>query len=174
MKGWQFGDGLAMTETIKLDRINRRILEVLQADARISNIELADAVHLSPSACHERVKRLEKQGLIRRYFADIAVEDLGPLLEAFAEITLLNHRPQDFAAFNKAIGLEGAVVSSHKVSGRYDYLLKIAVRDMAALSKLTDRLLGADIGIVKFTTIPVIETGKAYAGYPLAALVPEG
>lgn len=163
-----------MTETVKLDKINRRILEMLQLDARISNIALADAVHLSPSACLERVKRLEKLGFITRYLGEVAVAKLGPVLEAYAEITLSNHRPEDFARFGEAIGREKAVIMCHKVSGRYDYLLRIAVTDMTALSALTDRLLGADIGIAKFTTVPVIENPKPFAGYPLEDLIPAG
>jgi Lrp/AsnC family transcriptional regulator of ectoine degradation len=160
-----------MTKTVKLDKINRRILEVLQLNARISNIDLAEAVHLSPSACLERVKRLEKLGYIKRYLAELDVPRVGPHLLAFAEVTLENHRPQDFARFTDAINREPAVITSHKVSGRYDYLLQISVRDMAAMSALTDRLLAAAIGISKFTTVPVIEAAKDFSGHPLATLV---
>ncbi|NVJ97509.1 MAG: Lrp/AsnC family transcriptional regulator [Alphaproteobacteria bacterium] len=162
-----------MANTIKLDRINRRILEHLQSDARISNLALAEAVHLSPSACLERVRKLEQQGLVGRYIGEINVTKAAPLLEAYAEITLLNHRPEDFLRFNDHIQDEPAIIQSHKVSGRYDFLVRIAVRDMAALSALTDNLLAADIGIAKFTTVPIIENAKAYSGYPLASLIDE-
>lgn len=160
-----------MTKLIKLDRINRRILEQLQADARISNLALAEAVHLSPSACLERVRKLEQQGLIGRYIGDVNVAKAAPVLEAYAEITLQNHRPEDFARFNSYIANETAIIQSHKVSGRYDFLTRIAVRDMAALSALTDKLLAADIGIAKFTTVPIIESSKSYVGYPLETLI---
>ncbi|WP_286830744.1 MULTISPECIES: Lrp/AsnC family transcriptional regulator [Kordiimonas] len=159
------------TEAFKIDKINRRILEVLQLDARISNIALADAVHLSPSACLERVKKLEQQGFITRYLGEIAVTKIAPLLESYAEVTLSNHRPEDFRQFHAAVKMEKAIVQCHKVSGRYDYLIRIAVRDMAALSRLTDRLLGAGIGIAKFTTVPIIENPKPFGGYPLEELL---
>lgn len=159
-----------MTKPVKLDKINCRILEELQLNARISNLDLADRVHLSPSACLERVKKLEKEGYIKRYLTDIDTPRVGPHLMAYAEITLENHRPADFARLSDALAEERAVVSAHKVSGRYDFLLLLSVRDMAALSDLTDRLLSADIGISKFTTIPVIETAKPFAGHPLTTL----
>lgn len=159
------------SDAIRIDRINRRILEVLQQDGRIANIALADAVHLSPSACLERVKKLEQQGFITRYLGEVNVSKMAPLLESYAEVTLSNHRPEDFKRFHAAVLAEKAIIQCHKVSGRYDYLIRIAVRDMAALSFLTDRLLGAGIGIAKFTTVPIIENPKPFGGYPLEDLL---
>ena len=155
----------------QLDRINQRILSVLQTRARISNQDLADEVGLSPSACLMRVRRLEDSGLIRRYVTDVDVDRLGSTLSAFVEITLTNHGIDDFKRFDKAMAAEPEVIASYKVSGRFDYLLMVVVRDMARLRVLSDDLLESDLGIAKFTTVPVIEQPKLFSGYPIDGII---
>ena len=155
----------------QLDRINQRILNVLQTRARISNQDLADDVGLSPSACLMRVRRLEDSGLIRRYVTDVDVDKLGSTLSAFVEITLKNHDIDDFKHFDKAMQDQAEVIASYKVSGRFDYLLMVVVRDMARLRVLSDELLESDLGIAKFTTVPVIEQPKLFSGYPIDNII---
>ena len=94
-----------MSTDCKLDRIDLRILSQLQKRGRITNVELADAVGLSPSPCLIRVKRLEKAGYIIGYGAQIQLEKLGDVQIVFTEVTLADHRREDFIKFVNAIGM---------------------------------------------------------------------
>src|ERR1700743_1404685 len=85
--------------TMKLDRIDIKILPELQKNGRITNVELAELVNLSPSPCLIRVKKLQAEGYIESYSAQINIRKLGPILTVFTEITLKNHRQADFARF---------------------------------------------------------------------------
>ncbi|MDJ1157724.1 Lrp/AsnC family transcriptional regulator [Chelatococcus sp. SYSU_G07232] len=156
---------------MKLDRINLRILEELQKNARITNQDLAERVNLSPSACLSRMRRLEEEGLIGRYLAEVAIDRIASTLKAFVEITLENHRQADFRRFDQAIARQPEVVASYKVSGRFDYLLMVVVPDMNRLRQLSDELIEAEIGIAKFVTVPIIEQTKLFDGYPLREMI---
>jgi Lrp/AsnC family leucine-responsive transcriptional regulator len=156
---------------VKLDRINMRILEALQQDARITNQALADRVALSPSACLARVRRLEADGILHRFFADIALEKVERILEAFIEVTLGNHSHAEMARFLDAVREHPHMVSCHRVSGHFDYLLRVVVRDMPQLRQVADHLLSGGLGVSKIATIPILEEIKPFAGYPLQALL---
>jgi DNA-binding Lrp family transcriptional regulator len=112
----------------KLDRIDLNILATLQKSGRITNVELADAVGLSPSPCLTRVKRLENAGYITGYSAQIAMRKLGEYLTVFTEVTLSEHRRGDFSRFEARIAKLDEIVECHLVSGGYDYLLKFGAR----------------------------------------------
>ena len=103
-----------------LDRIDLRILAALQADARITNQALADAVGLSPSACLTRVRRLEATGLILGYHARLAVERIRPAVTVFGEVTLKSHRPADLAVFEAELQEIPEVVEASQVSGPFE------------------------------------------------------
>jgi DNA-binding Lrp family transcriptional regulator len=107
-----------MTDS-KLDRIDLRILTQLQKRGRMTNVELADAVRLSPSPCLIRVKRLEKAGYIGGYGAHIQLEKLGDVQVVFTEVTLADHRREDFDRFVAAIRNVDEIVECHLASG-YD------------------------------------------------------
>jgi Lrp/AsnC family transcriptional regulator, leucine-responsive regulatory protein len=155
----------------KLDRINMRILEELQGNARITNQELAEKVALSPSACLARLRRLEADGVIHRYLADIALEKVERILEAFIEVTLENHSLREMARFLKAVEEHPHLVSCHRVSGHFDYLLHVIAQDMPQLRRIADQLLSGGLGVSKIATIPILEEVKPFAGYPLRALL---
>ncbi|QSX35275.1 leucine-responsive transcriptional regulator Lrp [Shewanella avicenniae] len=128
--------------TIKdLDRIDRNILNELQNDGRISNVELSKRVGLSPTPCLERVKRLEKQGYIKGYNAQVNPQLLGASLLIFIEITLSRDTPDVFDKFNRAVQLLDTIQECHLVSGDFDYLLKTRVEDMSAYRKLLGETL---------------------------------
>lgn len=112
----------------RLDRIDLKILTQLQQSGRITNVELADAVGLSPSPCLTRVKRLEKAGYITGYGAHINLHKLGEFLTVFTEVTLTEHRSGDFSRFETRIRKLDEIVECHLVSGGYDYLLKFVTR----------------------------------------------
>jgi Lrp/AsnC family leucine-responsive transcriptional regulator len=114
-----------------LDRIDRRILQRLQQDARISNLELAEAVGLSPTPCARRVRRLEKSGLIRAHVTLLDQDQLGLKLTAYIGITMDRHTPDRFAAFEEEVSTYPEVVECVVVTGQSaDYLLKAVLPDM--------------------------------------------
>ena len=98
---------------MKLDKIDIKILSELQKNGRISNVELADLVHLSPSPCLMRVKKLQAEGFITGYSAQIDVSKLGQTLTVFTEITLRNHRQNDFARFLATVEKIDSVIECH-------------------------------------------------------------
>ena len=115
----------------KLDRIDLKILTRLQQFGRITNVELADAVGLSPSPCLTRVKRLEKAGYVSGYGAHINMRKLGEYLTVFTEVTLSEHRQGDFSRFESRIFKIDEIIECHTVSGGYDYMLKFVARGVA-------------------------------------------
>jgi DNA-binding Lrp family transcriptional regulator len=117
-----------MNEAFKIDRLDLRILAQLQKNGRMTNVDLADAVGLSPSPCLIRVKRLEQAGYIAGYGAHLRLEKLGDTLTVFTEVTLSDHRREDFARFEAALREVDEVLECHLVSGGYDYLLRFLTR----------------------------------------------
>ncbi|WP_286828346.1 MULTISPECIES: Lrp/AsnC family transcriptional regulator [Kordiimonas] len=156
---------------MKLDRINLNILACLQENGRITNQELADKVALSPSACLTRTRRLEEEGYVTSYRADVALDKIGPVLSAFMEVTLESHFPDDFKKFDAYIASKEEIVSAYMLGATFDYLLRVVIRDMAQLRNLSDEILSAEIGVVKLNTLPVLEECKSFAGYPVRQLV---
>ncbi len=155
----------------KINKTDLKILEVLQTNARITNQQLAEQVHLSASACLSRVKRLEKAGVLKRYITEINLDKLTPHIEAFAEITLENHFPEDFERFEAAIDEVKEVTDSYKISGPYDYLLKFVCVDVKSYNKLTDALIKQGIGIGKVNTLIILQRAKQFSGLPLGSLI---
>ncbi|MAL95056.1 MAG: AsnC family transcriptional regulator [Haliea sp.] len=116
---------------MKLDRIDRRILDLVQANGRISNLELADAVGLSPTPCARRVKRLEESGLIRGTVTLLDQGRLGLKLTAWIGISMDRHTPDRFDAFEAEVSSYPEVLECSVVTGQAaDYLLKVVVPDM--------------------------------------------
>jgi DNA-binding Lrp family transcriptional regulator len=157
---------------MKLDRIDIKILYELQKDGRITNVELAERVHLSPSPCLQRVKKLQAEGYIRSYSAQINVAKLGQTLTVFTEITLKNHRQIDFARFLTAIEKVDSVVECHLMSGGYDYLLKFVTAGIAEYQTTMERLTDLDIGIDKYFSFVVLKSPVAKSYLPLTTLFP--
>ena len=121
-----------MTEITNLDRLDRRILDQLQRNARISNLELAEAVGLSPTPCARRVKRLEESGLIRGHATLLDQQKLGLSLTAFISISMDRHTPDRFETFEEAVRDYPEVIECAVVTGQNsDYLLQVVVPDMA-------------------------------------------
>jgi len=127
-----------MTE---LDEIDRRILSAVQADGRISNQTLSERVHLSPSACHRRVARLEAAGVIVGYTARIDPAALGRGTVVFVHVTLERQNREGMDAFEGAVRACPDVVRCHLMSGDADYLLEVAARDLTDYERIhTDHL----------------------------------
>ncbi|MDY0005958.1 MAG: Lrp/AsnC family transcriptional regulator [Spongiibacteraceae bacterium] len=116
---------------ISLDRIDRRILELMQRNGRISNLELAEQVGLSPTPCSRRVRRLEESGIIERHVTLLNADALGLSLTAYVSISMDRHTPDRFEHFAEAIDGFPEVLECSIVTGQEaDFLLKVVVRDM--------------------------------------------
>ena len=127
----------------KLDPIDRQILAELQADGRMTNVELAKRVGISAPPCLRRVRQLEEAGFIDGYVALLNARKLGLTLVSFIQISMDKHTPERFDAFEKTVGSYPEVLECHLITGQSaDYLLKVIVKDMDAyqqflLQKLT-------------------------------------
>lgn len=157
----------------KLDRIDLKILAQLQKTGRITNVELADAICLSPSPCLTRVKRLEKAGYITGYGAQINLHKLGEFLTVFTEVTLTEHRSGDFSRFETRIRKLDEIVECHLVSGGYDYLLKFVTRGVAHYQGIIEAMLEGDYGIEKYFSYVVIKSPFIKHHYPIQHLFGE-
>jgi DNA-binding Lrp family transcriptional regulator len=152
---------------MKLDRIDLKILSELQKNGRITNVELAELVNLSPSPCLMRVKRLQTEGYITSYSAQINVSKLGQTLTVFTEITLKNHRQIDFARFLATVDRIDEVMECHLISGGYDYLMKFVTPGIAEYQTIMERLLDMDVGIDKYFSFVVLKSPIVKTHLPL-------
>jgi Lrp/AsnC family leucine-responsive transcriptional regulator len=151
-----------------LDRIDHRILMELQANGRISNVELAKLVGLSATPCLERVKRLEKDGFIEGYSAKLNPNKLSFSLLVFAEIRLINTSPHMFTEFKVAVSKIPEILECHLVSGDFDYLLKARVGDMQAYRKLLGETLLTLPGVRASRSYMVMEEVKETSVLPIS------
>jgi len=143
-----------------LDRIDRNILIELQINGRISNVELAKRVGLSPTPCLERVKRLEKQRVIKSYTALLDPELLNASLLVYVEIRLNRSSADVFDRFNEAVNQLDEILECHLVSGDFDYLLKTRVADMSTYRKVLNQTLLSLPDIKDSRTYVVMEEVK--------------
>ena len=159
-----------MNTSLKLDRIDLKILAQLQKNSRITNVDLAEAVGLSPSPCLMRVKRLEKAGYITGYGAQIKLQKLGDVLMVFTEVTLSDHRRDDFSRFEASIRGIDEIIECHLVSGGYDYLLKFITHGVNHYQEIIEGMLERNIGIEKYFSYIVIKSPFIKNHYPIESL----
>jgi Lrp/AsnC family leucine-responsive transcriptional regulator len=119
-----------------IDRIDRKILQLLQRNGRISNADLATAVNVSPATCHRRTQRLFDDGLIRNVRAEVAPEKVDRSALVIVGVVLDRSTPESFRAFEAAIKKLRFVLDCHLVAGDFDFFLKIRVRDISDFNKL--------------------------------------
>ncbi len=150
-----------------LDRLDRRILRCLQEDGRISNVDLAERVGLSPTATAERVKRLQKEGVIRGYGARLDPGKLGRSFLVFIEVTLDKTTSDVFEKFSTAVLRAPDVLECHLVAGGFDYLVKTRVSDMAAYRSLLGETILSLPGVKETRSYAVMEEVKADAPLPV-------
>lgn len=151
----------------KLDRLDLKILRALQENARISYVDLAEKVGLSTTPCMDRVKRLERTGLIQGYHASIDPLALGLSLLVFVEITLSNQSPEAFDTFREAVAGLSYVQECHLVSGQSDYLIKLRLTDLASYRKYLGEMLLALPYVRESKSYIVMEEAKQTALLPL-------
>ncbi|MEM0514147.1 winged helix-turn-helix transcriptional regulator [Pseudoalteromonas sp. YIC-827] len=146
-----------------LDRIDLAILDELQKNGRISNVNLAKQVNLSPSPCLDRVKRLEAEGFIEGYFAKLSEQKLNQSLLAHVQVSLVTSNTSVFKTFKEHIVKTPQVVECDMVAGGYDYLLKVRVSDMNEYRKVLGDLVDIP-GVGTHHTYMVIEKVKEDTG----------
>ena len=152
---------------VELDRIDLLLLAELQRAGRQTNAELAERVHLSPSACLRRVQRLERDSVIAGYRVELDPERLGLGLQAFVRVQLARHDAEAVAAFAGFVNEWDEVVACHALTGDMDYLVHVVVRDLEHFSRfLLDRLLN-QTGVADVNSSFVLRTVKAFKGLPL-------
>lgn len=152
---------------IRLDAIDLRILATLQRDSRITKAALAERVTLSATPCWQRLKRLERAGLIRGYRAELALEKIAGFATVLVEIILKQHRYEDFERFERAMRETDEIVRCWATGGGIDYLVEVVAADIDAYQRLIDRLLTAEIGIERYFTYVVTRTIKAAVQPPV-------
>lgn len=145
---------------MRIDDKDRAILRLLQLDGCISNKALAERVSLSSSACFDRVRRLERLGIIRGYHAHIAPDDAPKLFEAWANIVLLDLPQETQSAFHRLTESHRDVEALYNLSGAFDCLLHFVAEDVRAWRDFTAQLIGIGIGINRVTFGLVVKTPK--------------
>lgn len=143
-----------------MDAIDRRILQALQRDGRITNTDLAEKISLSPAASFERVKRLQNNGYIKRYAAILDPEKLDRGLLIFVEIVLDKVSGDIFSEFAKAAQRFEEILECHMVAGGFDYLIKVRVKDMNSYRQFLGQILTRLPGIRETHTYTVMEEVK--------------
>lgn len=152
---------------IKLDRVDRKILEALQVDARLSSAELADLVALTPSPCWRRVKRLEQEGIICAYQARLDSRALGYEVTAFVFISLDKNQTQYVREFEQAVLGIPQVLACHRVSGRYDHQLTVVAEDLESYGLFAEKFINGLPSVKEVYTSFVLKEVKAPTNPPL-------
>ncbi|SFO88041.1 Lrp/AsnC family transcriptional regulator [Tranquillimonas alkanivorans] len=150
-----------------LDAIDRRILSVLQRRGRISNAELSEEVNLSASACHRRVQRLEKEGIISGYVALLDARSLGRPTIVFVEITLSTQADEVLDAFEREVARIPDVLECHLMAGAADYLLKIVAADTEDFARIHRRHLARLPGVAQMQSSFALRTVRATTALPV-------
>ena len=153
-------------ETPILDAIDRRILAELQADGRMTNVELARRAGISAPPCLRRVRRLEEAGVIRGYHADTEPQKLGWEIMFFAIVGLDSQKEVVLSAFEQVVATWPEVRECHMIRGGGDFLLKLVARDTIHENQLTQRLTGSP-SVMRVQTLQTIRTSRTLAGVPL-------
>ncbi|MGE4071361.1 MAG: Lrp/AsnC family transcriptional regulator [Lysobacterales bacterium] len=151
-----------------LDRVDRLLLDLLQHDARRTNVQLAEALSLSPSACLRRVQRLERAGVIRGYRAVLDPGALGRGLSAFVRVQLERHDAEHVHRFTELVGSWDAVLACYALTGDMDYLLHVAVADLAHFNEFIMGELLKHGGVRDINSSFVLANVKSERGVPVA------
>ena len=142
---------------IDLDKVDRKILKLLQQDGRLSNAALAEKVDVSPATCHRRTRRLFVEGFVRNVRAEVAPEMVNRGVVVMVGVVLDRSTPESFGALESAILKLPFVLDCHLVAGDFDYFLKVRVRDIADFNRLHGKMLIALPGVRQIRTFFVMK-----------------
>lgn len=150
-----------------LDKLDRELLRLLQADGRLTNAELAQRIGLSPSACFRRLQRLEQAGVIAGYAALLDGEAIGRPTTVFIEVTLDSQGNAALDAFERAVAACPDVLECHLMSGDFDYLLRVAVADMRDYERVHRHQVAGFPHVARIRTAFAMRAVVPRRGYPL-------
>lgn len=149
------------------DSIDRRILELLQDDGRMTNVDLAERVELTAPPCLRRVRALEKTGMIRGYHAEIDAVALGYPITVFAMVSLRSQAEHDLAAFEAHVAEIPEIRECHMLNGEIDFILKIVASDLKSFQGILTTHLTPAPNVASVKTSLTIRTAKALPGIPI-------
>jgi DNA-binding Lrp family transcriptional regulator len=156
---------------MRLDATDRRIVQILHKEGRITNQALADRVGLSPSPCLQRLRRLEREGLIGPYSAAVDLDRLCPNVMVLTTVSLDAAGHEDYRAFEAQIAAIPEVVQCFKVSGDFDYMLWFVCRSVADYHRISERQIEDGPAKVRIASHVVLDRVKDFAGLPLETLM---
>ena len=154
-----------------LDKIDLRILKVLQEQARITNQDLADEIHLSPSSCLMRLRKLEQSGVLESYHAAIDLKKICRIVQCVVTISMHNQTRKDFSQFQDYINSVPEILECYTVSGAFDFFLKVAAPNMERYLAITDELIECTDAEIHLSTHVVMDENKSVKAYPLDKLL---
>lgn len=156
-----------MADAERIDQFDRKILALLQSDARLTNNDLSERVNLSPSQCSRRRQRLEEEGFIRGYKAVLDRDRLGFSLVNVISVTLATHNRENARRFADLLSRLPQVQEAHALTGEMDYILKVVTPDLKSLSEFVNGVLLPHDSVQHVKTAIVLETLKETAELPL-------
>lgn len=162
-----------MADNRYIDAKDLQIIYALQQNGRLSNLDLSERVHLSPSPCLRRVRLMEEAGVIRGYTADVDPKAVGLRITAFIRITLQRHDRDAVARFEAKVQDIDEILDCHLLTGEADYLLRVMVPDLDAYEGFVRHRLHGIPGINSITTSLVYGTVKSSRMFPLGQLRPQ-
>lgn len=156
-----------MTNVYPVDQIDREILSLLQANGRITNVELAAKVGLTAPPCLRRVRVLEEAGVIQGYHANISAEQLGWPITAFAMVSLKSQAESDLRAFEQTVASLPEVRECHMLNGEIDFIIKLVARDLPSFQNFIVEKLTSAPNVASVKTSLTIRTSKNEIGVPV-------
>lgn len=154
----------------KIDDRDLKILQILSRDGRIKVSDLAKQLNLSATPCWERLRRLEKAGIVKSYHAEIALEKVADYMCTFVVLELENHRAESFQTFEREIDKHPEIMACWAIGGGYDYLMQVITSNVEKYQELMDKLLDRRVGISQYSTYIVTKSIKLNAPPPFDAL----
>jgi len=154
-----------------LDRLDLKILEVIQSNGRISNKELATQINLSPSACHQRFVSLQADGWISEFNAVVDIERLCSPVQCISSLTLSNHSPDVFKRLEEEVNRIPEALEAFTVSGVNDFIVRFACTSMNRYMHISNSLLDLIPEVSNISTHVVMKESKTFRGYPIKELI---
>ncbi|MBC8153007.1 MAG: Lrp/AsnC family transcriptional regulator [Bacteroidetes bacterium] len=151
----------------KLDQIDRKVLEILQSNAKITNAQLSKEIGLSPAPTLERVKKLETSGIIQSYHAQLDRERVGLGVTTFVMVTLVGHKKETTMSFVDQANKIGEIIECHHITGSGDFLLKVISRDIASYQALMLDVINEISEVASTQTMVIMSTFKESKVLPI-------
>jgi len=159
-----------MASSVKLDKIDLKILEILQSNAKITNAQLAIDIGLSPAPTLERVKKLEKEGFIKSYHAKLDTAKLGIGVTTFVMVSLKAHSKRHIESFVSQINNIDEVIECHHITGSGDFILKVVSRDISSYQNLMLEKVSDIDGVDNLQSLIILSTFKDSKVLPIPPL----